>query len=424
MIQNFLTDYSVYNIPLLFALGFGLTGLLITILVDKYLNKTSRYAMIAILVLMFTLLVQNMWEDLLASRPDYSPVRDYIAAYGYIVRPIIIALFIHVVEPKVHWISIAIVALNTVAYLSSPYNKLFFYINENNGYIGGPLSFLCLVCSAILLAYLFFIMMRKSLKLGFKYIGIPISCTLIIILGVVLDKNVGGMRQPITYLTIAMVVASSLYYRWLHIIFIYEHEREFAAEKRIEIMMTQIQPHFLYNTLSTIQSLCRTNPEKASETTERFATYLRHNIDFIEQPNLIPIESEIEHTRIYSDIEMIRFPKIKVNYDVQSESFLVPQLSVQPIVENAIRHGVRGRDDGEVTVSVRDIDNCYKIDISDNGVGFDVNNPNPHGGSHIGISNVRERIEKMCSGTMRVYSTPGKGTVVSILIPKKEANEK
>lgn len=181
-------------------------------------------------------------------------------------------------------------------------------------------------------------------------------------------------------------------------------------------MMTQIQPHFLYNTLSTIQVLCLTNPDEAYEITGKFGKYLRQNIDSLEEPELITFDKELEHTQIYTEIEKVRFPEINIVYDVEDEDFSLPALTVQPIVENSIRHGIRNVENGTVTVSVKKQPDCHEIIVADNGVGFDVDSPTKSG-THIGLKNTKERVEKMCGGTLEVTSEIGKGTTVKIRIP-------
>ena len=214
-----------------------------------------------------------------------------------------------------------------------------------------------------------------------------------------------------------MVSASLFYDIWLHTQFVREHELALMAEQRIQIMMTQIQPHFLYNTLSTIQALCLSDPEKAAIVTEKFGTYLRRNLNSLNISDLIPLSQELEHTRTYAEIEMIRFPRISVIYEIEDEDFSLPALSIQPIVENAIRHGVRIRSDGLVTVSTKFCPEGHLITITDNGKGFDPRSVNDDDRPHIGISNVRERIEKMCGGSLTIRSFPDAGTTVTILIP-------
>ena len=186
---------------------------------------------------------------------------------------------------------------------------------------------------------------------------------------------------------------------------------------RTQLLVSQIQPHFIFNTLSTIQALCRIDPDKAFDTIEKFGTYLRMNLESLGQPTLIPFQKELEHSRIYAEIEMLRYPEIHIVYDIRDDDFELPALSVQPMVENAIRHGVRGKYGGEVIVSSFEENGEHIVTIRDNGRGFDPDAVTDTEECHIGIRNVRERIETMCQGSMRIESERWKGTVVTITIP-------
>ena len=235
-----------------------------------------------------------------------------------------------------------------------------------------------------------------------------------------LDTFVTHTDEGVTFTTIATVNSCLFYYIWMHLEFVHDHEKALMAEQRIKIMMSQIQPHFLYNTLSSIQALCLADPEKAFDVTEKLGTYLRQNIDSLDQPQLIPFEKELEHTRVYSEIEMIRFPSIRIEYDTRDTDFSIPALTVQPLVENAIRHGIRGVENGIVCVSSKKAGDFYEIMISDNGRGFDVQAAENASGTHIGLHNVKERIEEMCGGTLTIESITGAGTTITIRIPAEK----
>ena len=217
-------------------------------------------------------------------------------------------------------------------------------------------------------------------------------------------------------------MGSGSYYLWLHLQFVHEHVQDLRTEQSIQLMMSQIQPHFIYNTLTTIQNLCLTDPDKAFDTIAMFGTYLRQNLESLDQPKLINFQKELEHTKVYAQIEMIRFPYIKVKYDIRDTDFELPALTVQPLVENAIRHGVRIRTEegGIVTVITYREPRCHVIEIRDNGKGFDVSALENAEGQHIGLRNVRDRLEQMCQGTMDIDSKPGEGTVIVIRLPVKE----
>ena len=416
MLEYLYETYTVGNVALVFALAVHIVGILIALLVDSYMDKNHKRALIAIFTLIASLIVQNIWEDALAAQEAYSPLRVYVAAYGYIVRPLILILFIHIVEFKKHYIAIAIIAFNTFVYATTPFTKLAFTISDDNHYLGGPLRYFCLISSISLMAYLVIISFKNYKVRSFKDLPLPLFNVSIIVIGTLLDGTVGGLRQSVTFLTISMVIASALYYRWLHMQFVQQHENDFAAEQRIQIMMTQIQPHFLYNTLSTIQALCMTNPQQAYEITGMFGKYLRKNIDSLEQPELIPLNDEIQHAKVYSDIEKVRFPDIEVEYIIEDGDFNLPALTVQPLVENAIRHGIRNVENGKVTVTAKKAPGAHIITVTDNGKGFDVDSAKKSG-THIGMKNVMERLEKMCNGTMKVNSVIDRGTTVTIRIP-------
>ncbi|MGN0577267.1 MAG: sensor histidine kinase [Ruminiclostridium sp.] len=198
-----------------------------------------------------------------------------------------------------------------------------------------------------------------------------------------------------------------------------EQLRTELTEQRIATMISQIQPHFIYNTLGSIGHLCLKQPEKAAELTRDFSQYLRGNFDELENNKPILLSKELEHVKHYVNIEKVRFPDITVNFDVSSDDFFLPALSVQPLVENAIKHGLMGLESGgSVTVCVYETDTDYCVKVSDNGVGFDTTSQSD-GKQHIGIKNIRERVSAICGGRLTIDSTPGKGTTAVIYIPKE-----
>ena len=190
-------------------------------------------------------------------------------------------------------------------------------------------------------------------------------------------------------------------------------------EKRIAIMISQIQPHFIYNTLGTIQYLCKEDPTKAAQLVQNFSMYLRGNFSELDHFTPIRFSKELEHVRCYTDIELVRFPDMTVQYDIQTEDFVLPALSVQPLVENAIKHGLMGLEEGgTVTVTAFETEDYYCVKVTDDGVGFD-GYCLQDGRTHVGIHNVRERLHGMCGGTLTVESQKGKGTTALIQIPKE-----
>lgn len=187
-----------------------------------------------------------------------------------------------------------------------------------------------------------------------------------------------------------------------------------------KIMMSQIQQHFICNTLGTIEQLCMEQPEIASRLVHDFSLYLRGNFREMNSTAPIPLSQEIEHVRHYVAIEQIRFPDMTIRFELHSEAFLLPALTVQPLVENAIRHGLMGLESGgTIIISTYETDPYYCVSVVDDGVGFQM----PliaDGRPHIGIHNIEGRLKSMCSGTLTVESSPGKGTKALIRIPREE----
>ena len=139
----------------------------------------------------------------------------------------------------------------------------------------------------------------------------------------------------------------------------------------------------------------------------------------------VPIlfENELNHTKAYLSLEKLRFEgDLKIKYDIQSTGFYLPALTLQPIVENAVSHGIRETKDGKgtVTIATRELDECYEIAVTDDGTGFDPDNYPESDKPHIGIENVRYRLKNMCGGTLSFQSAIGQGTVATISLPKGE----
>ena len=190
------------------------------------------------------------------------------------------------------------------------------------------------------------------------------------------------------------------------------------AQSRISTLMSQIHPHFIYNTLGSIEQLCELEPPKAAKLVNDFAKYLRGNFSELDNPKLIRVSKELEHTEYYISIEKVRFPDIEFIAEMDCCDFSIPALTVQPIVENAIKHGILKRPEGgTVKVRIYETDTSYCISVKDNGVGFDVSELGQK--NHIGLRNIRSRLEAMCAGILHIESIIGVGTKITVEIPKE-----
>ena len=191
------------------------------------------------------------------------------------------------------------------------------------------------------------------------------------------------------------------------------------AQSRISTMMSQIRPHFIYNTLGSIEQLCKLDPPKAGELVHNFAKYLRGNFGELDNPKPILMSQEMEHVHHYISIENVRFPDMTFMFEMKSADFHIPALTVQPIVENAIKHGLMKLSKGGTILVVSfETETHYCVSVVDDGVGFDTDTLFDDR-AHVGLRNIRERLKVMVNGTLEIESKPGVGTKVLIKIPKE-----
>lgn len=232
----------------------------------------------------------------------------------------------------------------------------------------------------------------------------------------------GGKLSKIVFLVISLT-ALVLIFKIIPNNFL-ASEREKILKNELEknktaIMLSQIQPHFLYNTLAAIRYLCKNNPIKAQEAIDDFSMYLRGNMDSLEQ-SVIPFSRELSHIKTYLNLEKMSFgDRLKIEYNIEEDNFSLPCLTIQPFVENAVKHGVCIRESGgTVKIQTKCDDDYIYIIITDDGVGFDTSIINENKGNHIGIKNVIKRLEYMKYGDVCIESEIGCGTKVTIRIVK------
>ena len=203
----------------------------------------------------------------------------------------------------------------------------------------------------------------------------------------------------------------------------YQQVQKELYEAKVSVMISQIQPHFMYNALTSIAMMCQIDPDTAQEATVTFADYLRGNMDSLKQTKPVPFETELEHLKKYLYIEKLRFANLlNIEYDIQTTGFYLPLLSIQPLVENAVKHGVGMKEDGgTVKISTRETDDAYEVIIEDDGVGFDTSAERKDDGrSHVGMENTKKRLHDMCGAQVVITSVIGEGTTARVILPKEE----
>ncbi len=198
------------------------------------------------------------------------------------------------------------------------------------------------------------------------------------------------------------------------------HKETELALQRNKQTLSQIRPHFIFNALGSIEELCVVDAKKAENAVHYFAKYLRANMDALGETDMVLFETELEHIHNYIWLEKMRFDdELEYTEDIQIDDFMIPTLSLQPLVENAVKHGMMGKEEGTLHVKIKTYqrDNNYVIEVSDDGCGFDTSQKKDDGRSHIGMSYAKASIQNRLGGTINIDSTIGNGTIVSIVIP-------
>ena len=300
------------------------------------------------------------------------------------------------------------------------FTDVIYTISAENNYRRGPLYPLLLVPPVLLMLVDFIAFLKRLGRFNHRQRGAFAAFLLI---------PTGAMLLQMQYYGVQLIVFGTTVAAFILFVYLlsdqtqrfYQREQE-NEHLRVDIMLSQIQPHFLYNTLGAIQSLCRTEPEEAERMVAKFARYLRGNMDSIAERKAIPFEKELEHTRLYLELEQLRYEDaLSVSYDLPVTDFRIPTLTLQPLAENAVRHGVRGSltGRGTVTISTAEHPDCFTVTVKDDGPGFDPERQKKSDGrSHIGLENVRERLARVSGGRLEIRSAPDEGTSAVIILPK------
>lgn len=315
--------------------------------------------------------------------------------------------------PAIH----SIFAINAMLLLLNCLKNTYYFIDSYNVYHRGELYWLSqaipvvvLILDAIVVLYHQKFMRMQDVIAFLSYLVLPIA-------GIIVQLFFYGI--PLTYLTCSLAV--------LIIFLCIQSEQRLLSEKQkneldnahLQVMLSQIQPHFLYNSLLGIKQLCDTSPPVASEALEHFSFYLRGNLDSLMSIKLVSFKQELAHIQDYLYLEKMRFSEeLNIVWGISYDDFEIPPLTVQPLIENAIRHGINKKlGGGTLTIQSERTESTVIITIHDDGVGFDQRVPPNDNHSHIGVENTRKRLKTLCGGTLLIESQIGVGTTVKIILP-------
>ena len=291
-----------------------------------------------------------------------------------------------------------------------------YYVTPDNQFIRGPWHpLLTAPIIAIMLLNLAGVIQRRNRLSNKYYVAFLIH---------LLPMTVATLIHSVIFVPLLVVVGQifSMLSMFGIILFdqIEQHIRQQReiAHQRASIMVLQMRPHFIFNTMMSIYYLCAQDSKKAQQVTLDFTSYLRKNFSAIASENTIPFANELEHTRAYLAVEQVQFEdSLFVEYDTPHTRFRVPPLTLQPIVENAVKHGM-DPDSAPLRICIRtrETDAGHEITVEDNGPGFAQANMD-ESEPHIALANIQQRLEIMCGGTLTVMPREGGGTVVKITLP-------
>ncbi len=194
------------------------------------------------------------------------------------------------------------------------------------------------------------------------------------------------------------------------------------AQSKNDTLMAQIQPHFINNSLMAIRAQCIDYPSVYESMTD-FSRYLRSHFEVMGTNRFISFEQEMENIEAYISLEKRNYgDNLRIVYDIDFDDFMIPALSVQPLVENAIRHGVGTYDEGgTVTISVHKCNDNIVIEVTDDGSGKSSLTDKQSARKGIGIDNVRSRLSSMIGGTLEIVKNEN-GTTARVTISGKGGN--
>ena len=407
-----LTDFSFANVVLEFYILFIAYLFFALMLFDKMNEK--NHLVLAIVFFYFIQFASLIIATGCNGEPHLVNVTKAFTVVSHVFEYFITACFINYVllflnkSKLARYFYIYFIIISIVAILFSFTGNYYFMVDENRYVHRGSLYFLSYIFTFAPSISVIMLLMsnkvdykKKALLSLFQFVPIIGDILNIWFLKINYEPIFASFALVILYFSMALERTKNIENQET----IIAKQKKELEEGEISILLSSIQPHFLYNSLSSIMSLCTENPQEASDTIADFADYLRLNLDSLKERKLISFEKELEHTEIYLKLQKLRFKeKLNVIYNINVKDFYIPAITLQPLVENACKHGI-----------------FKKKEVIDDGVGL--NQIIDNGKTHTGITNVKNRISILVNGIVDVTSKVGQGTVAKIYIPMEVKNE-
>ncbi|SDB37209.1 Histidine kinase [Ruminococcaceae bacterium FB2012] len=355
-------------------------------------------------------------------------LRKALGAANYILRPFIILIEVLILTPSGHMLRplLAVpVVVNSAVYATAFFgSSVAFGITPSNTFFRGPLGNTIFVTQIVYVSVLLVFSVKRFKNSDWRRSSILLLIIAQVIIAALLEYGniLTGYSNSVT----ALVILE--YYIFLTVVYQQEMreaiiQRDLKLEKDKMLMLrNQIHPHFIYNSLSIIRSLAKHDSSKAVSCIDSFSDYLKAHICAIETDSMIFFEKELYNVKAYLDLARADTSrKIEVIYRLGVKDFMLPPLSLEPIIENAVNHGL-SRDGGVITICTEETEENYIVRISDNGTARRLpDNDKPfHLG--VGIENTRSRLAMHCGGSLEMDMAES-GTTVTVSIPKNRGKE-
>ena len=275
-----------------------------------------------------------------------------------------------------------------------------------------------LLGGAVLLINCVWLLMYHE-KLGWQQVAQLISMSVFPLLSFLLQIWVKGLQ--LFYVMIAFVLIANFVRLNARLFSDYKQQQEKLRSMQIRSTTERMKPHYIYNVLTSIYYLCDTDPALAQQAVGTFSDYLRSVLNNLDTGELIEFREELQTIKSYLQLEQMRFgDRFRVHYDIQTDNFLLPPFTVQPLVENAIKHGVETSEQiGEIWIESYERPEYYVVVVRDNGRGFDVEHFQQTK-SNFGLRYIQKLLDITLGGKLSLESEIGVGTTVSLRIPKQQ----
>ena len=409
----------------------------ISLFVEKQKKGTPGFALAWALVLNMLMLSSDMASvifdgDMSAAGLILNPLSNYLLYLSEYGLTALLSYYIYLIlRQKLAavgkaWLHLAytLCGAGALATCANLFTGAFFGFDAQNIYYRGPLFLVAMPLGGMgmLLSVWQILKARKSLN---RYETISLTFYFMApMLGLLLQMFIEGF----SFMDIGVIISVAGIFIGYELTWRRQKRRQEAVllQSRAYLLNSQIQPHFIFNSLNTIQALIAEDPDLAEEAVGRFSKYLRKNLRLEVNESMVSLAEELDYVDNYLYMEKLRFgDKLSVHYELDPlVNFELPFLSIQPLVENAIRHGLRKKiGKGNITIRTRLEPKWYLVEVIDDGVGFDPSeigtdpaDPNSNG---VGLQNIEERLRLLCGGFLDITSTPGQGTRAVIHIPQK-----